>query len=313
MSDTRPAALRHGREASEPGPLRRRAAEIGAATVGSVLDELAAALAAAGVASSRALGRDVLAAVLDVPRSWPVANRDAGCDERVRAAAHVAAWDIARGRPFAYAVGRAWFRHHTLGVDERVLIPRPETELLVDLALAGAGAAGGVAVDVGTGSGAIALAMASEGAFDRVVAIDISLDALSVARRNAALVRGALRTTLEFRHGSLLAPMPGERARVVVSNPPYIAHHEARALPPAVRDWEPAVALYGGRDGLTVTASLVREATAVLEPRGLLALEVDTRRARNVAELVASDGRYRDVSVRLDLTGRERFVTARRL
>lgn len=96
----------------------------------------------------------------------------------------------------------------------------------------------------------------------------------------------------------------------VVSNPPYITFDEAEQLPPSVRDWEPAVALFSPQDGLAVTARLVRQAAARLAPRGLLALEVDARRASQVAELVARDQRYEQVGVHLDLTGRERFVLA---
>jgi release factor glutamine methyltransferase len=196
-------------------------------------------------------------------------------------------------------------------VDGRVLIPRPETELLVDEVLARV-APGGTAVDVGTGSGAIALALASEGAFDRVIATDLSLDALAVARGNAATHRGALRAALEFRHGSLLAPLGAERVRAVVANPPYIAHEEAGELPASVRDWEPALALFSGDGGLAATTALVYEAARVLEPGGLLALEVDSRRAGRVANVAADCGGYLDIEVRADLTGRERFVIARR-
>jgi release factor glutamine methyltransferase len=117
---------------------------------------------------------------------------------------------------------------------------------------------------------------------------------------------------VELRAGSLLAPVSGERARVVVSNPPYIAYGEAAALPASVRDWEPAVALFAADNGMAAIAAIARQAADVLEPGGLLALEVDARRASLAAELCMTDRRYDDVRVRLDLTGRERFVLARR-
>jgi release factor glutamine methyltransferase len=215
--------------------------------------------------------------------------------------------------PFQYAVGRANFRYVTLEVDARVLIPRPETELLVGLVLDECQTApGGVAIDVGTGSGAIAIALAQEGAFDSIFATDVSLDALAVARRNAGVNGPSFRTPVEFRHGSLLAPVGGVRARAVVANPPYIAFDEARSLPASVRDWEPSVALLSAGNGLEDTTTLIRQAGAQLEDGGLLALEVDARRASLVAEMVSADGRYADVTVRLDLAGRERFVVARR-
>jgi release factor glutamine methyltransferase len=156
------------------------------------------------------------------------------------------------------------------------------------------------------------LALASESGFSHVVATDISLDAIAVARRNASALAGALRASVEFRHGSLLTPVHDVRPTLIVSNPPYIAFGEADALPSSVRDWEPALALVSGDNGMAVTTALLRDAATVLEPGGVLALEVDTRRASLVAELAAVDDRYEDVAVRLDLTGRERFVFARR-
>jgi release factor glutamine methyltransferase len=258
--------------------------------------------------------RELVAAVLEVPRSWPVVHAASPADPAVCAAVMAAAERLAAGAPIQYAVGRAAFRNLVLDVDPRVLIPRPETELLVDLVLeADGGRTGGTLVDVGTGSGAIAIALATEGSYDRVIAIDVSLDALAVARGNAARVTAGRSAPIEFRHGSLLGPVAGGHVRTVVSNPPYIAQSEAAALPAHVRDWEPSVALFSGPSGMDATVRLVREAAAVLEPGGLLALEVDMRRAALVAECVAADGRYCDVGVRLDLTGRERFVLARRL
>ena len=219
----------------------------------------------------------------------------------------------AQGAPFAYAVGRAAFRHLTLAVDERVLIPRAETEELVQRVLeAMSDETGGTAVDLGTGSGAIALALAQEGRFDRVIATDISDGALAVARANAARCAPSLRCAVEFRAGEWLAPLAGVRARAVVSNPPYIASGEAADLPASVRDWEPPVALFAEDSGMRDIACIIHRAHTVLDAGGLLALEVDSRRASLAAELALADGHYRDVAVRLDLAGRERFLLARR-
>ena len=280
--------------------------------LGALLAELVAELEGAGVALARDEARDIVAAVLDVPRFWPIANRDALVDATAVDEAKHAAVARTRGAPFAYAVGRAAFRHLTLAVDPRVLIPRQETEVLVDLVLSAMTGGHGIVVDVGTGSGAIALALATEGQFDRVIATDVSLDALAVAERNAAFLRDDLRSPIDFLHGSLLAPVATLRVQAVVSNPPYIAFGELDELPASVRDWEPPLALSSGDQGLAATRAIIREARAVLEPEGLLALEVDTRRASLVAEAIASDGQYGDVAVHLDLTGRERFVLARR-
>ena len=281
-------------------------------TLGSLLGELTAGLEGAGVALARDEARDILAAVLDVPRFWPSTNRDALVDATAADEARKAVAARARGAPFAYAVGRAAFRYLTLAVDERVLIPRQETEVLVDLVLQAEQGGRGTVVDVGTGSGAIALALAVEGEFDRVIATDVSRDALDVAERNAAFLRDDLRAPMEFLHGALLAPVRNQRFSVVVSNPPYIAFAELEELPASVRDWEPPLALLSADEGLAVTRAIVRDAASVLEPGGLLALEVDTRRASLVAEAASTNGHYGDVTVHLDLTGRERFVLARR-
>ena len=260
--------------------------------------------------------REIVAALYDVPRFWAAANAHVTVEAEMWPRARAAAAKRARGAPLAYAVGRASFRHLTLDVDERVLIHRPETELLVDLVLERTTSAHRRAIDVGTGSGAIALALATEGSFAEVLATDLSLDALAVAEGNARMLqaRGALRAKLSLAQGSLLAPLQARRqqADVIVSNPPYIAFDEARELPSDVRDWEPPVALFSGSQGLDVSTRLVREAVDALTSGGLLALEVDARRASLVAELVARDARYRDVGVHLDLTGRERFVLAYR-
>lgn len=284
---------------------------VDAVTVATLTAELQAAL---GDTTARQ-AHDIIAALLDVPRFWPSSNAAEIMDPAVCESARRAVAKLQRGAPFAYAVGRATFRHLTLDVDERVLIPRPETEVLIDEVLRlvqSGGNLGGVAVDVGSGSGAIALSLASEGNFARVIGIDVSRDAIDVARRNAALVTGALRAEVEFRHGSLLGPVSGMALAAVVSNPPYIAHGEAATLPPSVRDWEPALALFSGPDGMDATRAIIRGAAGLLQPGGVLALEVDMRRAMLAAELVATDVRYCDVAVRLDLSGRERFVLARR-
>ena len=289
---------------------KRAAPDANAVTVGALVDLLAERFRAARVAEPVLEAREIIAALYDAPRFWPVANAEHVVEQALVTRAYDAAKLRVAGAPLAYAVGRAAFRSLHLSVDERVLIPRPETELLVDLVLQHAPKrAGGVAIDVGTGSGAIAIALATEGRFGRVYAVDISRDALSVAQKNAdAYAKSA--APMELLHGSLLAPLADTRADVIVSNPPYIALGEAADLPPSVRDWEPAVALYSGADGMTATARLVRQATDILESGGLLALEVDMRRASLAAELVSREQRFADVRVELDLTGRERFVLA---
>ena len=286
---------------------------LAARTVGALTNAMARLLHEAFGSDAEREARDLLAALHDMPRHWALVERGTVVGDEAWVRALAAADRRARGAPLQYAAGRAAFRHLTLDVDERVLIPRPETEQLVDIVLERTkNVTGGTAVDVGTGSGAIALALASEGAFERVIATDVSLDALDVARVNARHCADLLQAPVLLRHGSLLAPVHERGLCAVISNPPYISYDEARSLPASVRDWEPAVALFSGADGMAATARLVREASSVLAPSGILALEVDARRAGVAAELVATAGAYDDVQVLLDLTGRERFVVARR-
>ncbi len=223
------------------------------------------------------------------------------------------------GVPFAYATGRTGFRTLDLRLDPRALIPRPETEGLVDLVLAWSrrlqratwnvqrGGRAGVVADVGTGCGCIALALAVEGRFERVIAVERSAEAAALARENVALVRPSV--SVEIREGDLLAPLAGQRYSAIVSNPPYLTEVEYAALDPAVRLFEPREALVSGVDGLTATRALLAGARALLEPGGFVALEIDERRADQVRALAL---RYDWSRVALydDLFGRPRFLLA---
>jgi release factor glutamine methyltransferase len=276
-----------------------------------LFDQLAIDLAGDGVPPARADARDLIAAVLDKPRFWPTANGALELDAPTADAIRAAAGRMARGMPMQYAVGKAAFRHLTLRVDQRVLIPRAETELLVELVL-GLALQGGTVADVGTGSGAIALSLASEGRFARVIATDCSAGALEVARANLEAIPADRRGLMDFRLGHLLEPLAGERVEAIVSNPPYISRAEEGDLPGGVRDWEPPLALFAGENGMAAIREIVREAANVLAPGGVLVVEVDSRRAALARECAAADARYGDVDVRTDLTGRERFLVARR-
>jgi len=281
-------------------------------TIGDLLAGCTAMLESVGIDEPDREARDIIAAVLDVPRFWAAANSVADASPEVAVSVIRAAMNRAAGAPLAYAVGRASFRHITLDVDERVLIPRVETEVLVERVLDHCTSKTRRIADIGTGSGAIALSLAFEREFDLVFATDISVDALTVASANATSLAKVVKSPVEFRHGSLLAPLAGEKLDAVVCNPPYISFAEIGELPADVRDWEPCLALLCPDEGLSVTRELIRTSPSVLVHGGFLAIEVDTRRAGTVAEMVAVDGRYSGVEVLLDLTGRERFVFATR-
>jgi len=213
---------------------------------------------------------------------------------------------LERGVPFAYAVGSVGFRMLDLKIDRRALIPRPETEGLVDLVLARC--ATGLVADIGTGCGCIALALAAEGQFERVVAVEQSADAAALARENVK--RLSPKTPVEIRDGDLLVPLVhrGERYRAIVSNPPYLTPREYAELDRSVAEFEPREALVSGSDGLDATRSLFAGAAGVLEPGGLLAVEIDERRADAIRLLGREYGW--DVAIHADLFGRPRYALA---
>ena len=218
-----------------------------------------------------------------------------------------------RGRrePLQYITGEAAFRELDLLVDARVLIPRPETEVLVGAVLDRVrGRTGLTALDIGTGSGAIALSLLHEGPFERVVATDVSEDALAVAGTNAE--RAALAERLELRTGPLWEPVgDGERFDVIVSNPPYVAEGERDGLQPEVGGHEPAAALFAGSDGLGVLRGIVGGAGTRLNGGGLLAVEVAPGQAGTVAGWLERPP-FGAPEIVQDLSGRERVVLATR-
>ena len=211
----------------------------------------------------------------------------------------------AAGEPAAYVTGRAGFRLLELRCDRRALIPRPETEGLVERALARVRT--GIAADVGTGTGCIALSMRQEGGFDRVIGVDASPDALELARANGR----ATGLEVEWLLGDLAAPLADASLDLLVSNPPYLTEAEWTGLEAGVREWEPALALHSGADGLDATRRLLADAPRVVRPGGWIALEIDVNRAGEVAGL-ARGGGWRDVVVERDLFGRERYLLAQR-
>ncbi|HSJ94576.1 MAG TPA: peptide chain release factor N(5)-glutamine methyltransferase [Gaiellaceae bacterium] len=209
-----------------------------------------------------------------------------------------------RREPLQYVLGEWGFRRLTLTVDRRALIPRPETEVLVERSLAlVAEIAEPRILDVGVGSGAIALALADERPDARVTAVDASADALSLARENAE--RTGLAGRVELVHGDLFAGVAGP-FDLVVSNPPYVAESEIATLEPEVRDWEPREALVG--EG--VTEAVAAGARSVLEPGGAVVLETAGGKAGEVAALLERLG-YGDVLVTPDLTDVERIAEGR--
>lgn len=213
--------------------------------------------------------------------------------------------------PVAYILGRAGFRNLELQVDRRVLIPRPETELLVEWTLEACRRAPQPArvLDVGTGSGAIAIAVAQEavGIDVHVTATDVSPAALDLARHNSERAG----VDVDFRCGNLFDPVADERFDVIVSNPPYVRHDEADTLAPDVYRYEPHVALFvHGDDPQALARLLAYGARDHLRPGGLLAIEIGHEQAAAVMDIFRSAG-LSDVSARSDLQGIDRAIAGR--
>jgi release factor glutamine methyltransferase len=268
--------------------------------VREALDSAVVALSAAGVETPRLDAEVLLAHALGVDRLALVTDGR----RRVEGPAVRAFQDAVRRRsvgrePVAYITGVKGFRHLDLHVDGRVLIPRPETETLVEAALDLP--RGARVVDVGTGSGAVALALKDERPDLDVVATDTSADALAVARANAA----RLGLDVAFVEGDLLDGAGAVDA--VVSNPPYV--EDGAPLAPEIARHEPPVALYAGADGLTVIRRLV--AAAAASPARFVALEVGMGQAADVAGVLRAAG-FGAIETRRDLAGIERVVAGRR-
>ena len=276
----------------------------GALTLGEVLRRSTDHLAAAGSETPRVDAELLLAKALGLQRIELYMHLDRPLGEPELAAARELVGRRARHEPVQYILGEWGFRRLVLTVDRRALIPRPETEIVVERCLALLdGHPSPTVLDVGTGSGAIALAVAQEHPGARVTGIDVSDDALALARENAD------RTGIDVALAAhdLFAGLPHGPWDLVVSNPPYVPAAELDGLAPEVVDWEPRAALLA--DGQT--EAVVDAAAAVLDPGGALVLETHGDGAATLAALLDESG-YRDVAVTRDLAGRERVVEGRR-
>lgn len=212
--------------------------------------------------------------------------------------------------PVAYITGRKAFWSFTLEVDPDVLIPRPDTEVIVEetLALCRTEAMTQPRIlDIGTGSGAIALALATEIPGADIFATDISEGALSIAKKNARIL--GLEKNVTFLQGNLFNPVDGT-FDIIVSNPPYIAADEYETLPPGVKNFEPKTALLAGETGLEFYEKLVYPAHGRLKEKGWLLLEIGAKQAQNISALM--NGFYDRVDVRADLAGLSRVIKGRR-
>lgn len=249
----------------------------------------------------------ILAHVLGKSRGWLFAHADAEVSDQARAAFHALLQRRMAGEPVAYLTGRQGFWTLDLEVGPATLIPRPETERLVELALERIPLDAAMHVaDLGTGSGAIALAIARERPQARVIATDASAAALELARRNA--IRHGL-AAIEFRCGDWLAPLGRERFGLIASNPPYIADGDPHLAEGDLR-FEPPSALSSGPDGLAAIRSLINGAPAHLDAGGWLLLEHGWDQGEALRALLDAQG-FVEIGTERDLEGRERVTVGR--
>jgi len=272
------------------------------------LEQAAALLAARGIDAARLEAEVLLADALGTDRAHLYSERTVPEPARTRFAASL----DRRGRrePLQHIRGRQEFFSRDFAVDPRVLIPRSETEEVVDTVLRRLRRVERPSIlDVGTGSGVIAVTLALELPGARVCATDVSAAALEVAKANAE--RLGVGDRIAFRRGDLALPFAGERFAAVVSNPPYVPSGELAMLAPEVRDHEPRVALDGGPDGLDAYRGLAACVADVLTERGELVAEIGFGQCAAVRDLFARTGAT-VVEVALDLSGIERVVVVRR-
>lgn len=275
-------------------------------TVGEVLRRSTEYLAEREIETPRLDAELLVAKALGLTRLALYLEHDKPLLERELAECRMLVSRRGRREPAAYVLGEWGFRRLTLAVDARALVPRPETEVVVERCFELlAGVIKPRVLEVGTGSGAIALALADELPDARVTAIDCSADALGLARENAR--RTGLADRVRFVECDFRSGLPGTAYDLVVANPPYVANEELGTLQAEIRDWEPRSALVGGLDEAT---ALAESAGAVLAVGGRLVLETAERLAKQVAAMLLELG-FQDISTSLDLAGAVRVVEGR--
>ena len=282
-------------------------------SLSAVVDQAAARLRQAGFAPAEARGDAALLARTLLgwdTAAWLARQVEAAPDDfRPRLAPLITR--RAAHEPVAYLTGEREFFGRPFRVTPDVLIPRPETELLVEAALGllAARPAACRVLDVGTGSGCLAVTIACERPDARLTATDVSAAALAVAEENA--VRHTVSGRIRWVHGSLVGPV-AEPWDLIVSNPPYIARGDRDSLPPDVRDFEPELALYGGEDGLAVIRAIVQAARGALTPTGTLLLEIGAGQAEAVDRCFAETQAFGPRRRLPDLQGIARVIVADR-
>jgi release factor glutamine methyltransferase len=276
-------------------------------TVRDALEAAVGALEAAGCETARLDAELLLAEATAWDRAQIAAEPDARLPVGASREFGVMVRRRVRREPVAYILGRKGFRRIEVQVDRRVLIPRPETELLVEVALE---LGPSYVLDIGTGSGAIALAVADEVPYSHVVATDTSFDAVRLAQSNTERLGLADRVDVVLRGRDSLGGTGGGRCDLLLANLPYVSEAEWEGLGPEIRDHEPREALVAGPTGLEAIEALARELAGMEGRPAAIALEIGAEQGDAVAGLVREAG-YGEIEVRRDLAGLDRAVIGR--
>lgn len=286
---------------SPPGPTRREA-RAGAAEE----------LKQAGIASPELEAERLLAHALGLERGPLLLDLDQRLSPAEAGAFARAVSRRLTREPLQHIEGEVHFRHLRLTCDSRALIPRPETEELIDRVV---GWLGGrtvdIALDIGTGTGAIAAALVAEGIAARAVATDVSSEALELAAENLDRLGLGERVELRATSGPVWEPIgPDERFGCIVSNPPYVSEEEGRTLPPEVAGYDPLEALVAGPTGLDVIREIAEGAGPHIDPGGALFLEIGATQGPSVRRLFDASPKWRRTLIQRDFAGKDRFVRA---
>jgi release factor glutamine methyltransferase len=280
-------------------------------TVRDILNESTKALEAADIPSARLDAEVLLSFCLGCDRLEFYKNPVMTISEtQLTAFRNIIARRL-QWEPVAYITGRKEFWSFTLEVNSSVLIPRPDTEIIIEEALDVYRNFTSLPVrilDIGTGSGAIALALALEIACAKVVATDISMAALNLAKKNAATL--GLKEKVDFRQGNLFEPVDGF-FNIIVSNPPYIAASDYEDLPACVKSFEPREALFAGESGLEFYEKLIYQADGYLQKNGWLLLEIGAKQEAGIRGIIEGSGFYDRIEMRKDYAGLPRVIKAR--
>jgi release factor glutamine methyltransferase len=281
-------------------------------TVHDLLNDVVNALETAGIPSARLDAEVLLSFYRNCDRLEFLKNPDMLISEKQIAGFRNLIARRLRWEPVAYIIGRKEFWTFALAVNKDVLIPRPDTEIVVEETLAVCRKIDSAEInilDMGTGSGAIALALAKEISIAKIVATDISAAALAMAKKNALALK--LENNIDFRQGDLFEPVEN-KFDIIVCNPPYIVQEEYEKLPAGVKDYEPEVALLAGKEGTEFYEKLIYQAPGYFKKNGWLLLEIGAKQEKSVRGLMEESGFYETIEMRRDYAGLPRVMRARR-